>query len=315
MMSGILMLLSCAAAASGGDAAFVLSDDGNALSVFEQGAPVLVFRYRPAPAPEGAPDHLTRACYVHPLYGLDGDVITQDFPEDHLHHRGVFWAWPGSTIGDRSLDTWLLAEAHPVWERWIEQEAEADRAVVEAESVWVRNAEPDTPCVRERVRFVVHAKRQDARAIDITLRLHNPTDEVVTICGELPAGKGYGGLCIRPDARRGPLSFVSAQGTAEEDVLKLETPWAAVQLQPDAQGRKAAVAVFQHPGNPDYPHPGWIFRHYGFLGASWPHTQPATLEPDAHVELRYRLLILRDAEQEDLAARYAAYAAEATEAP
>ena len=34
----------------------------------------------------------TRANYIHPLYGLDGEVLTEDFPRDHPHHRGVFWA-------------------------------------------------------------------------------------------------------------------------------------------------------------------------------------------------------------------------------
>jgi hypothetical protein len=31
--------------------------------------------------------------YFHPVYDLNGNVITEDFPEDHLHHRGIFWAW------------------------------------------------------------------------------------------------------------------------------------------------------------------------------------------------------------------------------
>jgi Methane oxygenase PmoA len=34
-----------------------------------------------------------RANYIHPLYGFDGEILTEDFPEDHLHHRGIFWAW------------------------------------------------------------------------------------------------------------------------------------------------------------------------------------------------------------------------------
>jgi hypothetical protein len=30
-----------------------------------------------------------RANYIHPLYGLDGEILTEDFPADHLHHRGL----------------------------------------------------------------------------------------------------------------------------------------------------------------------------------------------------------------------------------
>jgi AcrR family transcriptional regulator len=39
------------------------------------------------------PEKFRRSCYIHPLYGLDGEVMTEDFPVDHRHHRGVFWAW------------------------------------------------------------------------------------------------------------------------------------------------------------------------------------------------------------------------------
>ncbi|RLA41026.1 MAG: hypothetical protein DRR42_25125, partial [Gammaproteobacteria bacterium] len=34
----------------------------------------------------------TRANYVHPVMGLDGEEMTDDFPCDHPHHRGIFWA-------------------------------------------------------------------------------------------------------------------------------------------------------------------------------------------------------------------------------
>lgn len=34
-----------------------------------------------------------RANYIHPLYGPGGFELTEDFPEDHLHHRDIFWAW------------------------------------------------------------------------------------------------------------------------------------------------------------------------------------------------------------------------------
>src|SRR6056300_243087 len=44
-----------------------------------------------------------RANYIHPLYTLDGDILTEDFPEDHLHHRGIFWAWHQLNIGDKRI--------------------------------------------------------------------------------------------------------------------------------------------------------------------------------------------------------------------
>jgi hypothetical protein len=35
-----------------------------------------------------------RSDYIHPLYGLDGQELTKDWPLEHPHHRGIYWAWP-----------------------------------------------------------------------------------------------------------------------------------------------------------------------------------------------------------------------------
>jgi hypothetical protein len=38
---------------------------------------------------------------------VNGNILTEDFPKDHLHHRGVFWAWHQVLIGDKKMgDAW-----------------------------------------------------------------------------------------------------------------------------------------------------------------------------------------------------------------
>ncbi len=34
----------------------------------------------------------SRADYVHPLWGPRGEVLTEEVPADHPHHRGIFWS-------------------------------------------------------------------------------------------------------------------------------------------------------------------------------------------------------------------------------
>jgi hypothetical protein len=52
-----------------------------------------------------------RANYIHPLYGLDGEILTEDFPADHPHYRGVFWAWHQVWLGDKKLgDSWAAQD-------------------------------------------------------------------------------------------------------------------------------------------------------------------------------------------------------------
>jgi len=51
----------------------------------------------------------SRSCYIHPVWGLHGEVLTDDFPKDHYHHHGVFWTWPYIDLPDDDrgpYDSW-----------------------------------------------------------------------------------------------------------------------------------------------------------------------------------------------------------------
>src|SRR5690606_39283279 len=38
---------------------------------------------------------------------LQGKVITEDFPEDHKHHRGIFWTWHQVVVNGQPMgDAW-----------------------------------------------------------------------------------------------------------------------------------------------------------------------------------------------------------------
>lgn len=304
-----------------GYAAFTLDDDGAGLTVLENGKPVLVYRYGMVSPPDRVDVKFRRACYIHPLYGLDGEVLTQDFPIDHRHHRGVFWAWPKSTVGGRLADVWALEGIRQHHESWQEKTAGDSEAIIAVQNVWVFDDAPDKPAIREHVRFVVHPVQNDARSIDFALRFENIGGEPVEIRGseaaDMGTTKGYGGFCLRPDATRKPMTFTAKGGVMAGDALSLETPWCDVSF-PVAENSPvlSGVAIFQHPANPGYPHPGWILRHYGFLGASWPHTIAHPLAPGESVELRYRILIHKggaeDARVSELFREYADSAAATT---
>jgi Family of unknown function (DUF6807) len=83
--------------------------DGKSLKILDGQSPVLVYNHgditdEKVPADES---RRTRACYVHPVWGLQGEVLTDDFPKDHYHHHGIFWSWPHVGIGDKEYDLWM----------------------------------------------------------------------------------------------------------------------------------------------------------------------------------------------------------------
>lgn len=281
---------------NGAVAEFSLEDNGKSLVVLDEGRPVLVYNYGPVVPPPGIDAaRWTRSCYIHPLYGLDGDIISQDFPADHLHHRGVFWAWPHTAVGDRTMDLWVHQDAEQRFESWGNRVIDAHHAQVEVHNVWVFKDKPD-PVVRETVRFDILAPTDRTRPIDFELRFENISAQSVRFLGA--TAKGYGGFCYRPDSSRPDLRITTIQGYRAEDALALYTPWAdfSSRIAPDKPF--SGAALFQHPSNPGYPHPGWLLRYYGFLGASWPHLDSFTLQPGESFHLKYRLLIHRGTAEE-----------------
>lgn len=270
---------------------FRFEDNGQSLTLLEDGKPVLTYHYTFVEPPDGVDGIYRRMSYIHPLYGLDGDVLTEDFPGDHYHHRGIFWAWPRCAVGERPMDVWLGTEAKQIFDRWVLRKAETDRATFAVENLWV--FDDRMPKVRERVDFAVHRADGPGRAIDVCLKFTNVCDEVVTIRGATEQDKGYGGLCYRPDAARKPMKFTTAQGGIDVDQTEYDTPWADCSSAAAPNGPESGLAIFQHPANPHYPHSGWLFRHYGFLGVSYPHNETLTLNLGDSVEVRYRLYVHR----------------------
>jgi len=222
----------------------------------------------------------------------------------------VFWAWPCCTTGRRPLDLWLGNDVHQHFEKWLARDKHDTSAVFAVQNRWAYDDAPEDAVIREKVTFTVHPAVDDGRVIDVDLVLTNVSKEVVTLLGQTHDDKGYGGFCVRLDSKRNPQVFSSALGLHSEDALWLDTPWVdATSATPE--GERSGVAIFQHPENPGYVHSGWILRHYGFLGASWPHLEPFALSPGAHVRLRYRLYVHRGSAREArVAGNFRAYVAE-----
>ena len=283
---------------------FVIKADADLLTIYDDAKPVMVYHCGMTTPPQGVDPGQARACYFHPVYGLDGDVLTEDYPSDHYHHRGLFWAWPLSRYGERPVDIWLLKGIRQRWEAWLKLAPGPDAAEVELQNIWSFDDAPNEPIIRETVRFVVRKAEQDSRAIDFHITITNTGKEIFHLQGASTDAKGYGGFCFRPDTRRRPLVFTTEKGVLHEDATSIETRWADASSPAVPDGPVSGVSIFQHPQTAGYPHTGWLLRDYAFLGASWPHTKGCTLEPGQSFDLRYRLFIHRGSAEEALVAEH-----------
>src|ERR1019366_3949184 len=94
-----------------GQAPFSWKDlGGGRVELSEGDKPALVYNYGPQ-WKQGAPQDRRRCCYIFPVYTPAGVSMLDDFPEDHWHHRGLFWSWPVVETGGKTYDLWMTFTA------------------------------------------------------------------------------------------------------------------------------------------------------------------------------------------------------------
>lgn len=257
--------------------------DDKSLGLWEENKPVMVYN-QGVISKAGVPANRARSTYVHPLYGLDGEVLTDDFPKDHYHHRGLFWAWPHVKTGGQEYDLWLLQGVEQRFERWLEKTGGA-KAVLAIENGWYAG---ERRIMKEEVTFTVHPERGNSRAIDIALVL-TPQGEALSLAGA--EGKSYGGLTLRFAPRQNTV-ITTPLGTGSEDLPMTRLPWADLTAEYPGMAQPSGAAIFVSTSHPDYP-PMWLTRHYGVLCLGWPGVDAKSLEPGSPTRLDYRLWIHR----------------------
>ena len=271
------------------------------IALFEGARPVFVYNHGVIQPPAGEPADRARSSYVHPLYGLDGEVLTDDFPKDHYHHRGLFWSWPHVRIGDRHYDLWMLKGIEHRFERWLAREASATNATLGAENGWFVG---NRKVVREQVWIRTAPSGKDERVLDLELTWV-PLGAPITLEGA--EGKSYGGLTLRFAPRTNTV-ITTPLGQGEKDLSITRLPWADLSARFAGREQPSGAAIFVAPDHPDYP-PEWLTRHYGVLCLGWPGVKPKTFQPGETIRCGYRVWIHRGTATVDKVAQaYRAYA-------
>jgi hypothetical protein len=237
--------------------------------------------------PEGVPADRRRSTYVHPLYGLDGEVLSDDFPRDHYHHRGLFWAWPHVRVAGQHYDLWMIQGIKQRFERWLVRDEAATAATLAVESGWYVG---DRKMVQERIWLRVYPVTDDTRCIDVDC-YWIPVDEPLTLAGA--AGKSYGGLTLRY-APRTDTVITTPLGNGSADLSMTPLAWADFSARFEGRDRFSGAALFVADDHPDYP-PTWLTRHYGALCIGWPGVEAQTFPAGQPIHCRYRVWVHRDA--------------------
>ena len=258
--------------------------DGRSLELTDNGEPVFVYNYGTM-LKDGVPADRARCCYLHPVWAPNGVVITDDFPRDHYHHRGISWMWPVVKVDGKIYDLWTIKGILARFEKWTRKEGGPDQAVVAFQDGWYIG---DRKVVEEQVEIVAHPARKGRRDLDFALQFRAAGDDVVLV-GEPAQNKGYGGFNIRFAARTG--TAIAAPGTANVPDSDMQPrPWA--ELTGDFGGKRAGARISIDPSNAGPS--GWCLRHYGFLGVNYPGLEPYRLSSRAPLAMKFRVVLVAE---------------------
>jgi len=286
-----------ARAASAGAFEFVETDEG--VELRDEGRVVFFFQR----ATRSLQGKYARNDYVHPLMSLDGDVLTEDFPEDHLHHRGIFWAWHQLLVGgERVGDGWELQDFETSVGR-VTPSIAPDHALLDVSVLWrsprYRGGEP---FLEERTTIAAYRSAHEARPIDFEIALRALAPDVRI--GGSEDEKGYGGFSLRLRMPEG-LVFTAEGGKVTPRELQIEAgPWMDLSAPYGAGGQVSGVTILTHPSSPGFPQ-AWILRQTASMqNAVFPGRDPVTVPMDEPLVLRYRLVVHRGAAQPGLLRRW-----------
>ena len=282
--------------------AVALDEATQAVNITEGGQPVLRYSFGTVPVPKGVGGiyAVARSDYVHPLYGPAGEVLTRDYPSEHPHHRGLYWAWPEVAWKGETLDLHALQGvfARPV--RIVRMEGGPVAAAIVAENKWMWHDKE--PIVSEVATVRAFAQRDGSRFVDLEFQFRALVDGVTV------ARRGqnaYGGFNLRFSTREGQkiASFNAPAGAP------VPTSWGHIVGVPPEGKEPIGVAILQNEANPrhpgdwvSYPDLNWLQPTFPSKGEKFPLSKAEPLR------LAYRLWVHRgDATEQVLADEWLAY--------
>lgn len=257
------------------------------IEILENGEKVLFYQVHP----KSVDGKYERAGYVHPLYGLDETILTEDMPEDHPYHRGIFWAWHQIILGNKNVaDGWVSERIS-----WTVKEVNVmkSKGTISIQSLVLWNAELEhnkpTDIVRENTKITVFKSTDQYRILDFDIHLAALVDHLKI--GGSDDVKGYGGFCLRLKLPEDIMFTSQDKIITPKETPVMAGPWMnftgsfAGELLP-----KSGVVVFGYSSGLKDQHP-WILRKAKSMqNVPFPGRIPVELSKKG-VRLKYRVIV------------------------
>jgi len=239
-----------------------------------------------------------RAHYVHPLYDDDGKIITEDFPADHPHHHGIFWAWHQLYIDKKRVaDPWL--NENIVWSvKATNTKIEDDRAVLTTMVNWIAK-DIAKAVMAEKTTISFHRISDSVFSIDFRVELTALKNGIQL--GGSEDVKGYGGFSARLKLPENVL-FYSENGHVKPQNTAIKAgPWIDISSASDSYKNELTEVVLM--GEPEKlpQYQGWILRAENSMqNMAFPGAVPITIKKGKTLHFRNRILVHKGLKTEQI---------------
>ena len=230
--------------------------DGALLRLAVAGQLVAAYQTTPSEVPPGVPPHYRHGAYLHPVHTPAGRLVTADYPSDHRHQRGIFFAWTKTEFEGRHPDFWNMGKDKSGVVTAAVEFDQVDRTwngpvhggfVSRHKFLDLANAKPK-PALREQ--WDIRVFRARARGGKAWLFDMVSTQECAGNSPFKLPKYHYGGLGVRGAAEWDPENvpkFITSNGDDRKKGDSSKANW--VHFGGPLSGGAAGIAVLIHPDN------------------------------------------------------------------
>jgi hypothetical protein len=243
--------------------------------------------------PEGVKPLYRRGGYLHPVRTPSGRVVTDDYPSDHYHHHGIWFAWTKTEFQGRHPDFWNVQDGTGRVDFTALDDAWSGpvHAGVRARHHYTDTSAP-APTIALREEWVTRVFRVGRAAERPYFLFDVDVSQTTATADPLVLDEyRYGGIGVRGPTESRSLDnafFLTSEGKARNDGDASRGRWCHIGSR--VQGQLAGIAILGHPDNFRAPEPMRINPTDPFFCYAPPQLGRFEIRPATPHVVRYRFV-------------------------
>ncbi len=280
---------------AGSNSVWTVTRRSDALDIKRVGLSVFTFVTTPA----GLPDKnikpvFLRGGYIHPVFTPSGRLVTDDYPSDHYHHHGIWFAWTKTEFEGAHPDFWNVGDG---------------TGRVEFEAVDGVSNGAVYAGFKSRQRYVALTgaapkvalnEQWDVRVYDVGRWANKPYFVFDIVATQQCASNSplileeyrYGGMGVRGHRNwqdKSKVSFLTSEGKGRLDGNATRARW--VHMSGLVDNETVGIAVLDHPNNFRSPQPLRMHPDDPYFNYAPSQLGRFEIKPGQKFVMRYRYIV------------------------